>query len=110
MARVRVASDAAGCSRRSAMLTMRLPILAEETLRAAGLVPPIDAYDLSHWAKLRVVMGPAGTRPMLVGNVIVVNGADPVERRRFAVAHEVSHRILRERGIVDTEWRVKDRE
>lgn len=88
------------------MLTARLEAIADETLRAAGLSAPIDAYDLCRWKGLRVVMGPAGTRPMLVGDVIVVNGSDPVERRRFAAAHEFSHRVLRERGIDDTEFRV----
>jgi hypothetical protein len=88
------------------MLTMRLEAIANEMLRAAGLSAPVDAYDLCRWAGLRVVMGPEGTRPMLVGDVILVNGADPVERRRFAATHELAHRILRERGIEDTEWRV----
>lgn len=65
----------------------------------------VDAYKLAKWARCTVRIGRPGMRPLLLGRTIIVAPEDPPERQRFATAHELSHLLLRERSIRDTEWR-----
>lgn len=81
--------------------------IAHEYLSEAGQGDgPVDSYRLCARAKLRVVLGEPGAKAALVGRLIFVDPNDPPERQRFAAAHELAHRILRERGLPDDEWSV----
>lgn len=86
--------------------TETLEAIATEVLNEAGLGGAVDAYRLCAAARLRVVLGEPGAKAAIVGSRIFVDPLDPIERQRFAAAHELSHLLLRERGIRDTEWRV----
>ena len=61
---------------------------------------PVDVHGVSKvWAGLSIVEenidGPGYLLPLgKIGAEIVVRGADPVERKRFTIAHEVGHWVL----------------
>lgn len=80
--------------------------VADEILASAGLGGAVDVYELALWAGCEVRMGRPGMRPCLLGRTIIVAPEDPPARQRFAVAHELGHLFLRERGLSDSEWRV----
>jgi hypothetical protein len=61
---------------------------------------PVDLHGLAEvWAGLSIVEedidGPGYLLPLgKIGAEIIVRGADPVERKRFTIAHEVGHWVL----------------
>lgn len=80
--------------------------LADEVVAAARVPFPVDAYELCLWADCEVRMGRVGVRPCVLGRTIIIAPEDPPERQRFAATHELSHLLLRERGLPDDEWSV----
>jgi hypothetical protein len=87
-------------------LPLSLELIAAAVLREARLGGPVDAYRLCDAAGFRVCLGYEGCTPTVAGDTVIVNPADPPERRRFAAAHELAHVLLRFYQYPDDEWSV----
>jgi uncharacterized protein DUF955 len=78
-------------------------IVARDLLnRACQLRPPVDLDQMSRlWTDLRISTEPLGREGYLVdlgaqGAELIVNSEDPPTRRRYTIAHELGHWMLKQ--------------